>query len=203
MPGLASAGGNGRVRAPLPHNANDFANPQASANIFKVPYLSSRAGGPAARVYACATTKPIPDPALKPNTNSDTSYHPSGLVIETKLDAIRKPSAVAAIQEDPERTNVCLSEPEPSPWYNDDIPRKEPRYYTQWHTWSDSQKREWFSNIHEEGGNLMFSDGHAAYSKYRKLTSLDFGLVKRDNGQVMPWTASEADSRSDFKAAAD
>ena len=88
MPGLASAGGNGRVRAPLPHNANDFANPQASATIFKVPYLSSRAGGPAARVYACATAKPIPDPALKPNTNSDMSYHASGFRIYMKRAAI-------------------------------------------------------------------------------------------------------------------
>ena len=37
--------------------------------------------------------------------------------------------------------------------------------------------REHLSNAHEEGGNLIFTDGHAEYRKYRKLWSGDFGLL--------------------------
>ena len=37
--------------------------------------------------------------------------------------------------------------------------------------------RENLCNAHEEGGNLVFVDGHAEYRKYRKLQSGDFGLT--------------------------
>ena len=50
------------------------------------------------------------------------------------------------------------------------------------------------SNAHERGGNLVYCDGHAAYSKYERLTSLDFGLLDL-NGKVVPWEPSEASSR--------
>lgn len=37
--------------------------------------------------------------------------------------------------------------------------------------------REHLSNVHDEGGNLIFVDGHAEYKKYRELRSGDFGLL--------------------------
>jgi prepilin-type processing-associated H-X9-DG protein len=36
--------------------------------------------------------------------------------------------------------------------------------------------RENLCNVHHEGGNLIFVDGHAEYRKYRRLRSSDFGL---------------------------
>ena len=75
-----------------------------------------------------------------------------------------------------------------------------PPLYTQWHTWGDVEKKEWMSNAHEQGGNLIFCDGHAAYSKYVKLTSLDFGLLDLQ-GKVVPWIASETSSRQEHKPA--
>ena len=33
------------------------------------------------------------------------------------------------------------------------------------------------SNAHNQGGNLVFVDGHTEYKKYQKLKSSDFGLV--------------------------
>ena len=82
-----------------------------------------------------------------------------------------------------------------------DILRPAPRYYVQWHTYSDSEQRETFSNAHEEGGNLMFADGHADYRRYEDLTSLDFGLVDM-SGNAVPWQPNEqASRRTLYKAA--
>jgi prepilin-type processing-associated H-X9-DG protein len=39
------------------------------------------------------------------------------------------------------------------------------------------EMREHLSNVHSEGGNLIFADGHAEYRKYYDLRSGDFGLA--------------------------
>ena len=40
-----------------------------------------------------------------------------------------------------------------------------------------SYKTENLSNVHNQGGNLIYVDGHAEYKKYLKLRSSDFGLL--------------------------
>jgi prepilin-type processing-associated H-X9-DG protein len=61
-----------------------------------------------------------------------------------------------------------------------------PNTYHEWHMWastfeSDSfltgNYREYLSNVHTEGGNLVFVDGHSEFRKYRRLRSGDFGLL--------------------------
>jgi prepilin-type processing-associated H-X9-DG protein len=61
-----------------------------------------------------------------------------------------------------------------------------PTTYNEWHMWANTGvsdsfitqfPRENLSNVHDEGGNLVFVDGHAEYRKYRKLRSSDFGLT--------------------------
>ena len=58
--------------------------------------------------------------------------------------------------------------------------------YGEWHMWASigvhdsfisTYMRENLSNAHEEGGNLVFVDGHCEFRKYRKLSSGDFGLT--------------------------
>lgn len=86
-------------------------------------------------------------------------------------------------------------------WYE---PEGSDIVYTQWHTWTASSSSEWsgtprehYNNLHQDGGNLIFADGHAEYRKNKKTSSLDWGLVDRLN-QDSPWQPTEAHSRADY-----
>jgi prepilin-type N-terminal cleavage/methylation domain-containing protein/prepilin-type processing-associated H-X9-DG protein len=186
-------GSNGLL--PPAHNVPDFASPFAPPSMLKVltPYVGGRSDGTGGSpVFACPSLKASDN--LPPTTISRSSVFPSALVIDRKLFSIPKPADVVAIQESRGISSLFLSEPEPA--HDPNIPP----LYTQWHTWSDTEKVEHMSNAHEKGGNLIFCDGHVKYSKYQKLTSLDFGLVSM-TGRVVPWLASEASSREEFKPA--
>jgi len=199
-------------RVPYRHGLNHFAHPSTPANFFQVliPYVGGKIDGVwATKVYGCPTAPEAPltsgfapgwvNPSLR--CGCVISYLTNVLVLETKLNNIRQPSTVAVIQESGSRTHSSWDGPEA---YNNrsdgDALRPEPRYYSEWHMWSDADQTERCSNVHEKGGNLMFADGHAGYSKYAKLTSLDFGLVDL-NGQAVTWLPNETSSRQPFKAA--
>ena len=189
-----------RGELPPAHNVPDFGNEFAPPNFLKVlmPYLGSRADGRTpTRVYACPSlplSGNVGGGGFPPTAVSDSGLYPNQLVIDRKLSSIRDPAKVIVIQEGSSRTSLFLTEPEPA--HQPNIPP----LYTQWHTWGDVEKKEWMSNAHEQGGNLIFCDGHAAYSKYKKLTSLDFGLVDL-YGKIVPWIASETSSRQEYKPA--
>ncbi|MCX6895698.1 MAG: prepilin-type N-terminal cleavage/methylation domain-containing protein [Verrucomicrobia bacterium] len=178
---------------PTNHNTYDFANPIAEPNILQVliPYLGGKLDGVSPNpVYACPTLKPSASFGTTPA--SDASISPNQMVLDRKLTTITKPSSIIVFQEGTARSSTLLTEPE---WYSGTR-----NHYTQWHTYiqvSPTVGIEYSSNAHEQGGNLIFCDGHAAYSQYKKLTSLDFGL-KNTSGQVVPWLASEPSSRQEF-----
>jgi prepilin-type N-terminal cleavage/methylation domain-containing protein len=184
---------------PQAHNVWDFANPNAEPNILQVliPYVGTKIDNVArVPVYACPSARVLVDYATTPV--SDTSLGPNQLVLDRKLSGIKRPAATIAIQEDSARSAMLLTEPE---WYSS-TPVNGEYLYTQWHTYipPPNGPGEYMSNIHEAGGNLIYCDGHAGYSKYQRLTSLDFGLVGMD-GKVVPWVASEAVSRLPHKIA--
>ncbi len=179
---------------PLEHNVPDFGSPFAPANFMQVllPYLGSRLDNQSpTRVYACPSLKA--SDSFPPTTVSDAGLHPNHMVLDRKLSAIKNPAGVVVLQESNIRSSLFLTEPEPA--HN-----PSQGTYTQWHTYIEAAGREYMSNAHEQGGNLVFCDGHASYSKYKKLTSLDFGLVSM-TGRVVPWIATEASSREEFKPA--
>jgi prepilin-type N-terminal cleavage/methylation domain-containing protein/prepilin-type processing-associated H-X9-DG protein len=193
---------------PRTHAVSHFAEPASVNNFFKamLPYLGIKIDGiSATAVFACPAVKDAPvssglAPQLRPGMipcGCSLSYLHNMVVLETKLSNIRQPSGIVVIQEDRERTHHSTSQPEPEPstGTGPDVIRPEPRTYAQWHTYSDAQQLEWFSNAHDKGGNLMFADGHAEYRKHAKLTSLDFGLVDMQ-GNVVKWQPSESSSRS-------
>ena len=51
---------------------------------------------------------------------------------------------------------------------------------------------EHYSTVHDNGGNLMFLDGHAEYRLGNTLTSTDFGLIPTNhtwsNSFTLPYT---------------
>jgi len=174
---------------PRAHNVYDFANTNAPQSVLQVliPYVSGRLDNATpTRVYTCPSLKP--SVFVPPTLISDASIHANQLVLDRKLSGVRNPAAVVIFQESDKRYGFSLTEPEGGP-----------AIYTQWHTWRNDDNvpgafKEYMSNAHEKGGNLVYCDGHAAYSKYERLTSLDFGLLDL-NGKVVPWEASEASSR--------
>lgn len=180
---------------PRAHNVWNFADTNAPQNLLQalLPYVGSQFNGVSpTRVYAC--------PSLKPWTGfdgpvgvSDTAMFANQLVLNTKLSGIPKPADVVVIQEGARRYGICITEPEGGG-----------TCYRQWHTWQatgyphgtggPTSGGEYCSNAHEQGGNLIYCDGHAGYSKYERLTSLDFGLLDV-NGKVVPWLPDEPSSR--------
>lgn len=181
---------NGRL--PQAHYAFDFANPNAELNILQVliPYVGGTIDGVnPVRVYACPSLKPSDTFSTTPS--SDASIHANQLVLDRKLSGIRNTSSVVVFQEGRLRSATFFTEPE---FYIKGTT------YTQWHTYIEATGIEYMSNAHEQGGNLVFCDGHVGYSKYKKLTSLDFGLVDM-NGNVVPWLPTEASSRQAHKPA--
>jgi prepilin-type N-terminal cleavage/methylation domain-containing protein/prepilin-type processing-associated H-X9-DG protein len=191
-------------RLPLAHNVYDFGNPNAERNFLQVliPYLGGKIDGVSrVQVYACPSL-PVSTTFLT-TPSSDSSVFPNQMVLDRKLTGLSKPGSIVAIQESRGRSALFLTEPEwfsTPPWYVSGSDAGGLATYTQWHTWTDADKIEHISNAHEQGGNLVYADGHAAYSKYKKLTSLDFGLVDMV-GRVVTWQASEASSRQEHKPA--
>ena len=176
---------------PREHNVWDFANTNAPPNVLQVliPYVAGKIDNASpTRVYACPSMKL--SEGSPPTQISDSGVHPNQMVLDRKLSALKKPATVVVFQESYERRALLLTEPEVG---------SRPRQYTQWHTYI-AGVGELISNAHEHGGNLVYGDGHAGYSKYQKLTSLDFGLVDTD-GDVVPWLPSEASSRRQHIAA--
>jgi prepilin-type processing-associated H-X9-DG protein len=110
---------------------------------------------------------------------------------------LRNPARTVVIQE-----NWSLMH---GSWYQPELENFAQKTYTQWHTYETSGGQEWstearehFNNIHEGGGNLIFSDGHAEYKKNRDTSSLDFGLVDM-TGRDSPWQPTVAHSRALYR----
>jgi prepilin-type N-terminal cleavage/methylation domain-containing protein/prepilin-type processing-associated H-X9-DG protein len=172
---------------PQTHNVWDFGNPFATPNILQVliPYFGGKLNNAApTRVYACPSVPVSVNYTVTPA--SDGNILPNQVVLDRKLTALKRPSGTAIFQESTSRSAQLLTEPEP---YSGWTPAN-PLYYTQWHTYFTDSIGERMSNAHEKGGNLVYCDGHAAYSKYQKLTSLDFGLVDL-SGNPVPWSMNE------------
>ena len=77
-----------------------------------------------------------------------------------------------------------------------------PGKFQQWHMYESqadspsfltTYKTENLSNVHNQGGNLIYVDGHAEYKKYLKLRSSDFGLLP-DEAYVATGNTGKYDS---------
>ena len=77
--------------------------------------------------------------------------------------------------------------------------------YTQWHTvtagsadeWLGPPAREYFNTLHDQGGNLIWVDGHAEYKKNRNTSSLDWALTDQAGNNVA-YQPTKANSRATY-----
>jgi len=186
----------GKIHNPDVDDITDFNSPFAPDNPLKLlkPYVGTKNPNAAPPVYICPGAQPMKKPTYAPNALSCTDLIISQLVLNKGLDKVRNPSRTVFIQEHYVLMNLSGFEPEG----RGDV-------YTQWHTWTDSTSAEWsgppgrehYNNLHQQGGNLIFCDGHAEYRKNKKTSSLDWGLVDA-NGNDSPWQPTEAHSRANY-----
>jgi prepilin-type N-terminal cleavage/methylation domain-containing protein/prepilin-type processing-associated H-X9-DG protein len=128
------------------------------------------------QIFACPSVQDIStatDPAQlqKPTSVSDASYYGNGVVMGRPISDIPAPANIAYIQEGFDRRKYVYLRPGPSnnatnPW----------KY---WHNMqpAPNDTKEAYSNAHQDGGNIVFCDGHAKYRKNQSLRSSDFGLL--------------------------
>jgi prepilin-type N-terminal cleavage/methylation domain-containing protein/prepilin-type processing-associated H-X9-DG protein len=187
----------GKLPRPSGNDTFDFNDQFAEDNPLKNirPYVGAKAADATTRVYICPTARPHPLAQYEPTAISSTDMIVSQLVLDKGMSKMRAPARTVIIQE-----SFCLMK---VIWY-------EPEYkggdaYTQWHTFTDKSSNEWlgppgreyYNNLHEQGGNLIWCDGHAEYRKNIKTTSLDFGLVD-SLGRDSAWQPTEAHSRDSY-----
>jgi prepilin-type N-terminal cleavage/methylation domain-containing protein/prepilin-type processing-associated H-X9-DG protein len=160
----------------------DFMNPRAAGwqnnCLYAIaPYLQGGQTNRSSKVYACPNAK-------KPGDGSDatamsaTSYLPNGVPMELSLASIPRPSDVIIMQE----TIRLVSFTALRPAVGSDFGLC-PGGYTFWHV-NLKPGLDWYSDIHNRGGNLVFTDGHAQYRKAKQLRARDFGLIDGTTGKA-------------------
>ena len=160
----------------------DFMNPKAPGwqnnCLYAIaPYLQGTAQGRSSKVYACPSAK-------KPGDGSDatalsaTSFLPNAVIMEKSLGQIPSPSEVAAVQE----TIRLVSYTALRPAVGADFGLC-PGQYTYWHV-NLRPGVDWYSYVHNQGGNLAFSDGHAEWRKATLLRAKHFGLIDGTSGKA-------------------
>ena len=135
------------------------------------------------------------------NITSGTAMMFSMVAISKGLTKLRNPARTVLIQENFELQSILWCEPEIASLAGSGSPT-----FRQWHTWTDVSSgtwlgppaREYYNSLHEEGGNLVFSDAHAEYKKYKKTSSLDFGLVDV-MGRDAPWRPEDKKTEYYYK----
>jgi prepilin-type N-terminal cleavage/methylation domain-containing protein/prepilin-type processing-associated H-X9-DG protein len=178
----------GRKLPPKRHPVDDFNNPFAPPNVLNllIPYLGTKPGTLSPAVYNCPSLKPHPSTVYAPTLYSSTGLSANTVPLGRPLAAIPKPAAIILTQEAWSLSNQLWNQPEPDDRSEAALEGRIPTTYHEWHMWASrlvhdsflsTALREHLSNVHDEGGNLIFVDGHAEYKKYRKLRSGDFGLL--------------------------
>ncbi len=188
----------GKLPNPNSNQTFDFNSQFAADNPLKQirPYIGAKAYGVATPVYVCPAAQPHPNPTYAPSPNSSTAMLVSQLVLNKGVSKIRIPVRTTVIQESFALFNAV--------WYEPEVVDVKTDTYTQWHTWTTSSANEWlgkpreyYNNLHDEGGNLIFCDGHAQYKRNKNTSSMDFGLVD-DKGNDSPWQPTETHSRATY-----
>ena len=188
----------GKVPNPNANETYDFDNVNAPDNPLKAfrPYLGYKALSGTPLAYICPLAQPSTKAGYAPTADSSTALLFSQVIIDRGLSKLRNPARTIVMEE-----NYVLMQ---AIWYEPEIVKNTPDGYSQWHTWTASTANEWsgtprehYNNLHQNGGNLVYCDGHSEYKPNNKTSSLDWGLVDAA-GKDSPWQPDETHSRATY-----
>ncbi len=133
------------------------------------------------QVHLCPSAEPETGVSA-PNEWGNTSYSGNGVLMgfrRVTLALVPSPSEIACFQERNKGSNAFFSFPEGGGGDN------APGSFNYWHLFAFGGELQ--SNVHFDGGNLLFLDGHVKWRKYRAIRSGDFGLTPDQ-----PWSTTNS-----------
>ena len=157
------------------NGVNRFADSNSPPNFLRalIPYVGNLEGG---KSFGCPTAKRRDvNPAETPDLFNDSNYMGNAAVLGRARSSILSPASVVVVQEDFWRRNVA--------WLR---PGLEGTRFSYWHFYYPLEKQEQYTSLHDDGGNLLFLDGHSEYRKGRTLRSGDFGLTPPSDDRSAP-----------------
>jgi prepilin-type N-terminal cleavage/methylation domain-containing protein/prepilin-type processing-associated H-X9-DG protein len=161
----------------------NFGDPKAQANFLGslIPYTKNRA------IFVCPSSVDA-NTVYKGSGCTElscSSLHGNAVVMGRPLAAMPAPADIIYLDENRFRWHIA--------WLRPQLVDVKRGRYQWWHWDKGPEKLEQYNNVHSNGGNLVFVDGHAKYKPYRQLRSGDFGLV--------PDEGIEADAAKAYTAA--
>jgi prepilin-type N-terminal cleavage/methylation domain-containing protein/prepilin-type processing-associated H-X9-DG protein len=159
---------------PIHTDSQYFMRPTSPPNYARLiqPYVKNKA------IYECPSTSPRPGQEQEKAKGEDMiSYMGNGVVLRPAgmaLAAIPAPAEIIFLQENGKSFVTCWARPvRAHPTQN---------RWQYWHHIDCSQNPpgsdcETYANVHFEGSNLIFCDGHVVWRRYRALRTRDFGLT--------------------------
>jgi len=163
----------------------DFMNPRAAGwrnNCLYQLALLMQGGGTnqkSSSVFLCPSAKKPEVAGIAPTALSGTSYLPNAVLMELPATRVTNPSQVIAIQE----SSWLVSFTALRPAVATDFGLGAAGDFTYWHDGSSVQ-RELYSNLHNNGANHAFVDGHAEYRRAPDLRAWHFGLANGAGGKA-------------------
>jgi prepilin-type N-terminal cleavage/methylation domain-containing protein/prepilin-type processing-associated H-X9-DG protein len=176
------------ILPPTRVDVSHFADPKAPANFLGSiqPYAKSKA------IFVCPSSVDAnTNPAYKGSGCTEiscSSLQGNAVVMSRALAAIPSPADIIYLDENHFKWNVAWLRP--LEW-----PKKGQYMYWHWNQGSGqgAGRVQQYNNVHSDGGNVVFVDGHAKHMKYARLRSSDFGMV--------PDLGIEADANKVYTAA--
>ena len=127
------------------------------------------------QVYACPSSTLLNNANFQSNESGDSNYYLNNVVVQPtglNVAAISSPASIVYGQENIQRLRGSYLRPVLGTATCTLVAVGK---YGYWHYWDGTAEN--YSNVHFEGGNLIFADGHVKWRKYTTLRSSDFGLT--------------------------
>ena len=195
--------------------ANDYIKNFNDASVVNSAPISTGGEGPgpnflgsilpytkSTQVTACPSALPIskyyPTLAVRdPTPGNDTNYFGNAVVLGRNMAVITNPSEIVYLQETAARQSIAFLRPHRAPHSVYAITctgtTQAAPYYAQFANYDTNVGGYAYSELHFDGGNLVYADGHAKWKRGDQVVALDFGLV--------PATSNTASARRSTLAA--